>query len=90
MILRTLIIVGSLTLAYPTIASAEHQGSMEDQMACTPDVYRLCASQIPDEDNIVACLTRNKPRLSPACLKVFSEPTPSARKAPSKNDDDDN
>jgi hypothetical protein len=88
MILRTLIIVGSLTLAYPTIASAEHQGSMEDQMACTPDVYRLCAAQIPDEDNIVACLTRNKPRLSPACARVFSDPAP-AQRAPSHGDDDE-
>jgi hypothetical protein len=89
MILRTLIIAGSLTLAYPTLALAEHQGSMDDQIACTPDVYRFCASQIPDEDNIVACLTRNKPRLSPACHRVFSEPTPGAQKAPAPNDDDD-
>ena len=27
---------------------------MEQQMACTPDVFRLCGAQIPDENRIVA------------------------------------
>ena len=47
---------------------------MEDQMACTPDVYRLCGSYVPDEDAIVQCLKRNLQTLSPACHKVFSTP----------------
>ena len=59
---------------------------MEDQMACTPDVYRLCASSIPDEDAIVACLTKHKTTLSPACSKVFSRPDP-GQHAPSNDDD---
>lgn len=74
MILRTCVAV--LAVGLPCIAYAEHGGSMEDQMACTPDVYRLCASQIPDEDAIVACLTQHKALLSAACGKVFSRPDP--------------
>jgi len=58
------------------IAGAEqivqHSGSAEEQAACTPDVFRLCAAQIPSESRIVACLKQNKAKLSPACRKVFS------------------
>lgn len=74
-----------LSCALPYAALA-HQGSMEDQMACTPDVYRLCASQIPDEDAIVACLTQHKASLSAACGKVFSHPDPGST-APSDDDE---
>ena len=65
---------GCLMILVCSPALAQHSGSMEDQLACTPDVYRLCAAQIPDEDAIVACLQRHKPALSPTCQKVFSRP----------------
>jgi hypothetical protein len=57
-----------------TPAGAQDRGSMEDQMACTPDVYRLCSSYVPDEDAIVACLKRNVNVLSRACHQVFTRP----------------
>jgi hypothetical protein len=44
---------------------------MEQQMACTPDVWRLCSDQIPDANRIVACLRANTPSLSDACRAVF-------------------
>ncbi len=50
----------------------QDRGTKEEQDACTPDVYRLCASMIPDEKRIVACLKQNKAKLNPACRKVFS------------------
>lgn len=74
-----------LPCALSGIACA-HDGSMEDQMACTPDVYRLCASKIPDEDAIVACLNQHKASLSAACGKVFSRPDPGST-APTNDDD---
>nr|WP_147028167.1 hypothetical protein [Methylobacterium oxalidis] len=40
--------------------------------ACTPDVWRLCSSEIPDVAGITACLRRAKPKLSPACRDVFT------------------
>lgn len=52
----------------------QHGGSAEDQLACTPDVYRLCAGNIPDEDAITACLRQHKPQLSAGCQAVFSRP----------------
>ena len=62
----------ALTVATPSFA--DHSGSPEDQLACTPDVYRLCSQYIPDEDTIVSCLQRNKPQLSAGCQAVFSKP----------------
>ena len=57
-----------------TPAWASDRGSMEDQLACTPDVYRLCSQYIPNEDTITACLQRNLATLSSACHKVFTRP----------------
>ena len=59
-------------LAVQGAASAqENRGTMEQQMACTPDVWRLCFDQIPDAGRITACLRQNTPQLSGACRAVF-------------------
>ncbi|MCG2627936.1 hypothetical protein L6654_14980 [Bradyrhizobium sp. WYCCWR 13023] len=49
----------------------EYRGTMEQQMACTPDVWRLCSDQIPDVSRITACLRQNTPQLSSGCRAVF-------------------
>lgn len=49
-----------------------HSGTQEEQEACTPDVFRYCSAQIPNEDRIVACLNRHHAKLSPACRSVMS------------------
>lgn len=51
-------------------ASAQ-QGSPDQRRACTPDVYRLCAGEIPNRQAIIACLRRQRGSLSPACAAVF-------------------
>jgi hypothetical protein len=51
--------------------SQEYRGTWEQQMACTPDVWRLCGDQIPDASRIVACLRQNTPQLSTGCRAVF-------------------
>jgi hypothetical protein len=64
--------------------SEEYRGTLEQQMACTPDVWRLCFDQIPDVNRITACLRQNNPQLSGACRSVFesnaSMPPPVAPK----------
>ena len=68
----------------------EYRGTWEQQMACTPDVWRLCSDQIPDTNRIVACLQQNTPQLSSACRAVFQsnnqapppQPTPRGRAVP--------
>ncbi|MDE2377167.1 hypothetical protein [Bradyrhizobium sp.] len=76
-------------------AAEEYRGTMEQQMACTPDVWRLCSDQIPDVDRIVACLRQNTPQLSSGCRAVFEsnnraqpqQPVPGGRAAPPRYDD---
>lgn len=45
----------------------------EQKKACTPDVYRLCAGEIPNARAITACLRRQKANLSEACRAVFEQ-----------------
>ena len=52
-------------------SSQENRGTWEQQMACTPDVWRLCSDQVPDVGRIVACLRQNTPQLSSNCRAVF-------------------
>jgi len=75
--MRTKLVVLSLALPLGGMlmsgaASAEpYKGTWEQQMACTPDVWRLCGAAIPDVDRIVACLRQNTPNLSDGCRAVF-------------------
>ena len=64
-------IVGGMMAASGSAFADENRGTMEQQMACTPDVWRLCSDRIPDADRIVACLKHNVPQLSDACRAVF-------------------
>ncbi|MGV7212416.1 hypothetical protein [Bradyrhizobium sp. UFLA05-112] len=59
------------TVAASAVSAQEYRGTMEQQMACTPDVWRLCSDQIPDVNRIVACLRHNTPQLSSGCRAVF-------------------
>ena len=52
---------------YSSLATAEQR------RACTPDVYRLCAAEIPSVSGITACLRRKKASLSDACRAVFPQ-----------------
>ena len=58
--------------------SASHSASAglatpEQRRACTPDVYRLCAGEIPNVRAITNCLRRQKANLSEACRAVFEQ-----------------
>jgi len=67
---RALLLGGLLSLV--TIGSAlADLGTPEQKRACTPDVYRLCAGEIPNVQAIVSCLRRQKSNLSEACRAAF-------------------
>ena len=73
------LMIGGTLAANDAALAVEYRGTPEQQMACTPDVWRLCSSQIPDVGRIVACLRANTPRLSEGCRAVFaSGPPPEA------------
>jgi hypothetical protein len=61
-----------LALLATRSASAE-PGTSEQRRACTPDVYRLCAGEIPNVRAITACLRRQRASLSDACRAVFQQ-----------------
>jgi hypothetical protein len=56
-------------------------GTEAQRQACTGDVFRLCSSDIPNVDRIVACLKRERTKLSPACQAVFGSETASATRS---------
>ena len=61
----------AFAVAAPVAVVAQERGSESDQIACTPDVLKLCSGSIPDEDAIIACLQSKRQELSPACSRVF-------------------
>ena len=69
-VLAPVLVIGGLLLQHAA-RSEEYRGTLEQQLACTPDVWRLCAAQIPDAERIVACLQANTPQLSDGCRAVF-------------------
>ena len=69
-VLGLAIAIGATGVIAPA-SSQEYRGTWEQQMACTPDVWRLCGEQIPDVSRIVACLRQNTPQLSNGCRAVF-------------------
>jgi len=71
MVLPLVLAIGGLGAATGAASAEEYRGTWEQQMACTPDVWRLCSDQIPDVNRIVACLQQNTPNLSSGCRAVF-------------------
>jgi hypothetical protein len=45
-------------------------GTEAERAACTPDVVRLCGSEIPDVDRIIACMKAKRASLSTPCRLV--------------------
>jgi WD40 repeat protein len=58
--------------AAPTAWTGTSGEPADQSSACTSDVFRLCSSEIPNIDRIVACLQRSKSQLSAACAAVYS------------------
>jgi len=50
-------------------------GTAEQRVACTPDVFRLCSSEIPNVDRIITCMMAKKASLSQACRSAIDSPT---------------
>jgi hypothetical protein len=71
----------ALTLLSATTSPSFSQGTLEQRMACTPDVFRLCSAFIPNADEITICLREKNVELSDACraaLEAGMKQLPSA------------
>lgn len=67
-------LVGVLLLGIVTVSAAraeEYRGTPGQRAACRPDVFRLCAAEIPNVRAITTCLAARMSRLSPDCRAVF-------------------
>lgn len=65
------------TASYTTTSFA--LGTDEQRAACTPDVFKLCGSEIPNIPEIVKCLKEKKSQLSDGCRAVFNSPQTATR-----------
>ena len=72
--IRTKVAAALVAAALGWSGAALAQGTMDQRVACTPDVFRLCKSEIPNVSRIVACMEKQKQDLSPACRAVFKPP----------------
>jgi hypothetical protein len=64
-------VTAAVLVVAPLTAAAQEPGTAAQKKACRPDVYRLCAAEIPNVKSIVRCLKGNMSRLSPDCRAVM-------------------
>ena len=60
------------------------QGTLEQRLACTPDVLRFCSAFIPNADEITTCLRGKNAELSDACRTAVETGT---KQLPGASDD---
>jgi hypothetical protein len=51
------------------------QGTLEQRLACTPDVLRLCGAFIPNAEEITICLREKNAELTDDCRAVVEAGT---------------
>jgi hypothetical protein len=79
-VMHPLTMAALVLAAFPALPQ-ENRGTEQQRIACTPDVLRLCSWDIPNVDRIVACLRREKSRLSPGCRQAFEIEATASRAA---------
>ena len=75
---RVLLAVGVVLCVALWGTSAQAFTEEDQQRLCTPDVFRLCSSEIPDRGRIIACMHQKRAQLSSECRSVFGKPAQSA------------
>ncbi len=54
-------------------AFAQHAGTEAQREACQEDAYKWCPHEVPDHEEVAACLRKNMRWISPACQAQFPE-----------------
>jgi hypothetical protein len=55
----------------PAFAQATHQGTPQEQQACSRDASRFCRKDLGNDSAVQQCLQQNRTKLSAACKRVF-------------------
>jgi hypothetical protein len=63
----------ALVLGVGSAGAEAYRGTEAQRQACTPDVFRLCQSEVPNIPAIVACMKRQRSQLSPACRTAMAQ-----------------
>ena len=75
--IRMLPLAGAMLLL---AATANAQGTAEQQSACMRDAFQFCSAYIPSAARVGACLEINKNKITPACRAQFEDPEPRPRR----------
>jgi hypothetical protein len=72
---RNLKILSGLAFCLAMLPATGYAFTQDDQrQLCTGDVFRLCASEIPNVQRITACMRKQRASLSEGCRRVFGKP----------------
>src|SRR6266436_3928134 len=73
---RNLKILSGLAFCLAMLPTTGRAFTQDDQrQLCTGDVFRLCASEIPNVQRITACMRKQRASRSEGCRRVFRKPT---------------
>jgi len=70
--MKRLALAVTLLLANVPLAFAQHQGTPQEQNACSRDASRLCRKDLGNDGAVQSCLQANRAKLSKSCSKVFA------------------
>ena len=77
--MRIAAIIGAgLTIALTSSCFAGAQDVSQDLrdravQSCTSDAMRLCPQAIMDEGQVVSCMARKRPQLTPSCRALYDQ-----------------
>ena len=57
--------------ASAALAQGAHQGTSQEQQACSRDASRFCCKDLGNDGAVQQCLQQNRTRLSSSCKAVF-------------------
>ena len=82
-VVRFTLVLGTAVLAASVAAAQQRpmplplplptQGTPDEEAACKPDVRRYCPNLGDDQLRTLACLQKERARISKACLKVLED-----------------
>jgi hypothetical protein len=70
MMIRLLVAVALLFATVP-FAFAQHEGTAQEQNACSRDASRFCRKDMGNDSAVQSCLQQHRSRLSASCRRVF-------------------
>ncbi|CAM2159308.1 Cysteine rich repeat protein (plasmid) [Pararobbsia alpina] len=69
---NAVLVLGAVACCTAFAAASAHADQRDDESrACRGDAFKLCSSEIPDEDKIATCMKQHVNELSAQCRVYF-------------------